>query len=73
MKSEFKQWKQNQCAKNKMLTYAETQTQTSPRGVVTNVLDRDTVVSEFELQSRYYVHFQKNSLGKDTDPQLCIK
>ena len=25
------------------------------------------VVSEFELQSRYYVHFQTNTLGKGTD------
>ena len=34
-------------------------------GVVANVLDCDIVVSEFELQWRYYVHFQTNILGKD--------
>ena len=27
--------------------------------VVANVVDCDIVVSEFELQSRYYVHFRK--------------
>ena len=36
-------------------------------GVVTNVLDYDIVVSEFELQSRYYVHFRTNTLRKDID------
>ena len=30
----------------------------SSHGVVTNVLDNDSVVSEFELQSCYYVHFR---------------
>ena len=34
-------------------------------GVVANVLDCDIVVSEFELQSRYYIPFQTNTLGKD--------
>ena len=29
-----------------------------------NVLACDAVVSEFELQSRYYVHFQNNTLRK---------
>ena len=31
----------------------------SPRGVIANILD-----CEFELQSRYYVHFRTNTLGK---------
>ena len=34
----------------------------SPRGVVANVLNCDSVVSEFELQSCYYVHFWINNL-----------
>ena len=34
------------------------------RGVMINVLDYGFVVSEFELQSRYYVHFRTNTLGK---------
>ena len=27
-------------------------------------MDCGIVISEFELQSRYYVHFQANTLGK---------
>ena len=36
----------------------------SLRGVRANVLDCDTVVSEFELQSRYYVYFQTKTPEK---------
>ena len=35
----------------------------SPRSVVENILDCDIGVKEFELQSRYYVHFQTNTIG----------
>ena len=28
------------------------------------VLDCDTVISEFKLQSRYYVHFRTNIVGQ---------
>ena len=34
------------------------------RGVMVKAMDCGIVVSEFELQSRYYVHFQTNVLGK---------
>ena len=34
-----------------------------PSGVVAYMLDYDIVVSEFELQSRYYVLFRTNILG----------
>ena len=37
-------------------------------GVVVNVLDCDIVVSEFELQLRYYVQFWTNNLGKGMKP-----
>ena len=37
-------------------------------GVVANVLDCNIVVSEFELQSCYYVHFQ--TLGKSVNPLI---
>ena len=33
-----------------------------------NVLDCDIVVCEFELQSRYYVHFRIYTLGKGMNP-----
>ena len=39
-----------------------------PRGVMVKVLDRGIVVSEFELQSRYFVHFQTNTLEKGMKP-----
>ena len=31
-------------------------------------MDCETVVSEFELQSRYYIYFRANTLGKGMDP-----
>ena len=33
-----------------------------------NVQDCDPEVNEFELQSRYYVHFRTNNLGKGMNP-----
>ena len=33
----------------------------NPCGDVANVQDCDIVINEFELQSRYYVHFQTNT------------
>ena len=33
-------------------------------GVVINVLDGDIIVSEFNLQSRYVIHFWANTLDK---------
>ena len=48
----------------------------SPHGVMANVLGHDIVVSEFELQSCYYVKFRSYTLGKDMNhliPQLWIK
>ena len=37
---------------------------TSPRSAVAKVLDCNIVESKFEPQSRYYVRFQINTLGK---------
>ena len=34
------------------------------------VIDREIVLSKFELQSRYYVHFQVNTLRKGMDPRI---
>ena len=33
-------------------------------------MDYEIVVSEFELQSRYYVHFRANTLGKGMNPLI---
>ena len=32
--------------------------------IVVNVLECDIIVSKFELQSCYYIHFWTNTLGK---------
>ena len=40
----------------------------SPCSVVVNVLDCDIVVSEFELQSYYYVRFRGDTLRKAMNP-----
>ena len=47
-----------------------------PRGVMVKAMDCGIVVSEFVLQSRYYIHFRANTLGKGMNPlssQLCVK
>ena len=41
-----------------------------PRSVMVKVMDCGTVVREFVLQSRYYVHFRANTLGKDMNPLI---
>ena len=33
-------------------------------------IDREIVVSEFVLQSRYYVHFRVNTLAKGMNPLI---
>ena len=39
-----------------------------PRGAMMKALDSGIVVSEFELQSPYYVHFQTYAHGKGINP-----
>ena len=39
-----------------------------PRGVMVKAMDCGIVVREFVLQSRYYVYFQANTLGKGMNP-----
>ena len=41
-----------------------------PRGVMVKAMDCEIVVSEFVLQSRYYVHFRANTLGKFMNPLI---
>ena len=41
-----------------------------PHGVVVKAMDCGIVVSEFVLQSRYYVHFRANTLGKVMNPLI---
>ena len=42
----------------------------SPYREVVNRLDYDIVVNEFELQSRFYVHFRVNTFGKGMNPLI---
>ena len=41
-----------------------------PRGVMVKAMDCGIVLSEFVLQSRYYVHFRANTLGKGMNPLI---
>ena len=43
-----------------------------PRGVMVKATDCGIVLSEFELQSRYYVHFRTNILGKGMNPLILL-
>ena len=40
------------------------------QGVMVKAMDYGIVVSEFELQSHYYVHFRANTLGKGMNPLI---
>ena len=44
----------------------------SARGVMVKTMDCGIVVSEFELQSRYYVHFRANTLGNGMNPRILL-
>ena len=39
-----------------------------PRGVMVKAMNCGIVEREFVLQSRYYVHFRANTLGKGMNP-----
>ena len=41
-----------------------------PHGVMVKAMDFGIVVCEFKLQSRYYIHFQANTLGKGMNPLI---
>ena len=41
-----------------------------PRGVIVKAMDCEIVVSEFELQSCYYVHFRTVILRKGMNPLI---
>ena len=41
-----------------------------PRGIMVKAIDCGTVVREFVLQWRYYVHFRANTFGKGMNPLI---
>ena len=43
-----------------------------PRGVMVKAMDCRNVVSEFKLQSCYYIHFRTNTLGKGMNPLIPL-
>ena len=43
-----------------------------PRDVIVKAMDCGIVVSELVLQSRYYVHFRANTLGKGMNPLILL-
>ena len=58
-------------------TYTHTHThRRCPRGVMVKAMVCEIVAREFEIQLRYYVHFQTNTFGKGMNPlssQLWVK
>ena len=47
-----------------------TDTTMCPRGLMVKAMNCGIVVREFVLQSRYYVHFRANTLGKGMNPLI---
>ena len=43
-----------------------------PRGVMVKAMECRIVACEFVLQSRYYVHFRANTLGKGMNPLILL-
>ena len=43
-----------------------------PRGVMVKAMDFGIVVCEFEIQSRYHVHFRRITLGKGMNPLILL-
>ena len=41
-----------------------------PRGVMVKVMNCAIIVRKFVFQSRYYIHFQANTLGKGMNPLI---
>ena len=39
-------------------------------GLMVKAMDSGIVESEIELQSRYYIHFQTNTLGEGMNPLI---
>ena len=44
----------------------------SPHRVMTDVLNCNIIINEFDLQSRYYVHFLPITLGKGMKPVIPL-
>ena len=72
-KEKVKQIVQEKIALMLLVSMSEFHTLTTrecPRGVRVKAMDCGIVVSEFVLQSRYYVHIRSNTLGKGMNPLI---
>ena len=50
--------------------FGMTRPRIEPRGVMVKAMNCGIVVREFVVQSRYYVHFRANTLGKGMNPLI---
>ena len=67
-----KSWRQHsQEGTNYTATYLPSRR--CPRGVMVKAMNCGIVVREFVLQSRYYVHFRANTLGKGMNPLILTR
>ena len=55
------------------ILYRNTKVKVRSRGVLVKAMDCGIVVREFVLQSRYYVHFRANTLGKGMNPLISLQ
>ena len=55
---------------NSVTSFSLTGHHANPRGVMVKAMTCGIVVREFVLQSRYYVHFRANTLGKGMNPLI---
>ena len=63
-------WSKLKLLHNSLLTTFYTYSWGCPRGVMVKAMNCGIVVREFVLQSRYYVHFRANTLGKGMNPLI---
>ena len=70
MKNNNYQIKRKSAAREQVERTPDTYTLGCPRGVMVKAMHCGIVVREFVLQSRYYVHFRANTLGKGMNPLI---
>ena len=54
------------------VTYELNMNRWCPRGVMVKAMNWEIEVIEFELQSRYYIHFRTNTLWKGMNPLILL-
>ena len=77
MTDPIRQWKITVCNKPNNMYYRATNQEKffrggCPHGAMIKAMDCGIVVSEFVLESRYYVHFQAITLGEGMNPLILL-